>query len=161
VGTRINRLDQGEFDAIILAAAGVKRLGTGARIRAYLEPSVILPAIGQGAIGIECRANAAVTDLIQPLNHPETHLCILAERAVNRRLYGGCQVPIAGFAELTGREIFIRALVGRTDGSEIIRDSLRGPVHEAEALGVWLAEKLLSQGAGSILRELMANAAGQ
>jgi hydroxymethylbilane synthase len=156
VGTRLGRLEKGEFDAIILAAAGVKRLGMESRIKAYLEPSVILPAIGQGAIGIECRAgDKAVLELIQPLDHAETHLRVLAERALNRRLFGGCQVPIAGYAEILGEELCLRALVGRTDGSEVIRDSIRGPVRDAEQLGVQLAERLLSQGADVILKDLM------
>ena len=162
VGSRLNRLEKGEFDAIILAAAGVKRLGMESRIKAYLDPSVMLSAIGQGAIGIECRAgDEAVLELIRPLDHAETHRCILAERELNRRLFGGCQVPVAGYAELLGEELSLRALVGRTDGSEVIGDSIRGPVREAEQLGVQLAERLLSEGADVILKDLIPFASEQ
>jgi hydroxymethylbilane synthase len=155
VNTRLGKLDGGEFDAIILAAAGLKRLGFGARIRAYLDPADSLPAIGQGAIGIECRADDdRVNALIAPLHHPDTACCVRAERAMNRRLMGGCQVPIAGFAELQGGELWMRALVGEPDGSRVIRAERRGASTEAEALGQALAEELLAGGAGAILDAL-------
>ncbi len=155
VNTRLGKLDSGEFDAIILAAAGLKRLGFGARIRAYLEPADSLPAIGQGAIGIECRADdERVNALMAPLHHPDTACCVRAERAMNRRLMGGCQVPIAGFAELQGGELWMRALVGEPDGSRVIRAERRGASTQAAALGQALAEELLAGGAGAILDAL-------
>lgn len=156
VGTRLNRLERGEFDAIILAAAGVKRLNLQDRIKAYLDLGAMLPAIGQGALGIECRmSDEQVLKLIEPLDHSATHLCVAAERALNRRLYGGCQVPIAAHAELIRGELTLRALVGRIDGTKIIRGALSGPPEQAEQLGVALAEDLLKRGAGTILEELM------
>lgn len=155
VNTRLAKLDGGEFDAIILAAAGLKRLGFEARIRAHLDPADSLPAIGQGAIGIECRADdERVNALIAPLHHGGTACCVRAERAMNRRLMGGCQVPIAGFAELEGGELWMRALVGEPDGSRVIRAERRGSSAEAEALGEALGEELLAGGAGAILAAL-------
>ena len=159
VGTRLRKLDQGEFDAIILAAAGVRRLDLHARIKGYLAPEIMLPAIGQGALGIECRAaDEPVLELIQPLDHSGTHLCVVAERAVSRRLYGDCQVPIAGHAELIEGELFLRALVGRIDGSEIVHGQISGPQANAEELGRVLAEDLLARGAKTLLEELMQDA---
>jgi hydroxymethylbilane synthase len=162
VGTRLRKLDQGEFDAIILAAAGVKRLDLHARIKGYLAPEIMLPAIGQGALGIECRAaDEPVLELIQPLDHSDTHLCVVAERAVSRRLYGDCQVPLAGHAELIEGKLFLRALVGRIDGSEIVHGQISGPQANAEELGIALAEDLLSRGAKTLLEELMQDAKGE
>lgn len=162
VGTRLRKLDQGEFDAIILAAAGVKRLDLHARIKDYLAPEIMLPAIGQGALGIECQAaDEPVLELIQPLDHSDTHLCVVAERAVSRRLYGDCQVPIAGHAELIEGKLFLRALVGRIDGSEIVHGQISGPQANAEELGIALAEDLLSRGAKTLLEELMQDAKGE
>jgi hydroxymethylbilane synthase len=162
VGTRLRKLDQGEFDAIILAAAGVKRLDLHARIKGYLAPEIMLPAIGQGALGIECRvADEPVLELIQPLDHSDTHLCVVAERAVSRRLYGDCQVPIAGHAELIEGKLFLRALVGRIDGSEIVHGQISGPQANAEELGIALAEDLLSRGAKTLLEELVQDAKGE
>jgi hydroxymethylbilane synthase len=159
VGTRLRKLDQGEFDAIILAAAGVKRLDLHARIKAYLAPEIMLPAIGQGALGIECRAaDERVRALIRPLDHADTRLCVMAERAVNRRLYGGCQVPIAGHAELIEGKLFLRALVGRIDGSEIVHGQISGSQANAEELGIALAEDLLARGAKTILEGLTQDA---
>src|SRR5919108_6582803 len=159
VGTRLRKLDQGEFDAIILAAAGVKRLDLHAHIKAYLTPEIMLPAIGQGALGIECRAaDEPVLELIQPLDHSDTHLCVVAERAVSRRLYGDCQVPIAGHAELIEGKLFLRALVGRIDGSEIVYGQISGPQANAEELGIALADDLLARGAKTLLEELMQDA---
>jgi hydroxymethylbilane synthase len=159
IGTRLRKLDQGEFDAIILAAAGVRRLDLHARIKAYLAPEIMLPAIGQGALGIECRAaDEPVLELIQPLDHSGTHLCVVAERAVSRRLYGDCQVPIAGHAELIEGKLFLRALVGRIDGSEIVHGQISGPQTNAEELGIALAEDLLSRGAKTILEGLTQDA---
>jgi len=158
VNTRLLKLDDGEYDAIILAAAGLKRLEMQVRISEYLDPGVSLPAIGQGAVGIECRVDdKRVNDLLAPLNDPNTHIRVLAERAMNHRLQGGCQVPIGGYAELSNGLILLRGLVGRTDGSEIIRGEIAGRPEEAEHLGVVLAEDLLSRGADAILKQLYAH----
>ncbi len=155
VGTRVKKLEAGEYDAIVLAAAGVRRLGLEKHVRQHLPIEVMLPAIGQGAIGIECRSDdARVLELITPLNDAETQTCVLAERALNRRLGGNCQVPIAGCAQLSGAQLILRALVGRPDGGEIIRGELRGPRMEAEGLACRLAEDLLRRGAGEILKAL-------
>lgn len=155
VGTRLKHLDDGRFDAIILAAAGVKRLGLAARARQYLEPPTMLPAIGQGAIGVECRADdREIHALIAPLHHGETATCVLAERAINRRLFGGCQVPIAGHARLRGARIELEALVGSPDGSLMVRGSTGGAADQGERLGLELAEDLLRRGADSILAAL-------
>lgn len=155
VNTRLAKLDADEYDAIILACAGLKRLGFHERIRERLPPEVSLPAIGQGAIGIESRAEDEVFNgLIQPLDHADTHTCVLAERALNRRLGGGCQVPVAGFAELDGDRLRLRGLVGHPDGGHIVRGEVTGSREEAETLGVRLAEDLLERGAGQILAEL-------
>lgn len=155
VNSRLQKLDNGDYDAIILASAGLIRLGFEDRIKSRISPEQSLPAIGQGAVGIECRENdERILSLLQPLNHAETHTRLSAERAMNNRLNGGCQVPIAGFALLEGDEIYLRGLVGRPDGSEVVRDELRGPASEAVSLGIQLAERLLEQGAETILREL-------
>ncbi len=155
VNTRLRKLDEGEYDAVILAAAGLIRLGFGDRIRAFIEPEQSLPAIGQGAIGIECRADDdRVNELIAPLHHPPTATCVLAERAMNNRLEGGCQVPIAGHALLDGDRLWLRGLVGSLDGKVIIRGEVRGDTTEAETLGRLLADRLLADGADEILRAL-------
>lgn len=155
VNSRLQKLDNGDYDAIILASAGLIRLGFEDRIRSRITPEQSLPAIGQGAVGIECRENdERVMSLLAPLNHTDTHTRLSAERAMNNRLNGGCQVPIAGFALLEGDDIYLRGLVGRPDGSEVVRDEIRGPATQAEALGIQLAEKLLEQGAEVILRDL-------
>ena len=155
VNSRLQKLDDGQYDAIILASAGLIRLGFADRISSHIEPEQSLPAIGQGAVGIECRENdQPMLNLLAPLNHSDTHTRLAAERAMNHRLNGGCQVPIAGFALLEGDEIYLRGLVGRPDGSEVVRDDIRGPADHAEALGVELAERLLGQGAEAILSDL-------
>jgi hydroxymethylbilane synthase len=155
VNTRLAKLDAGEYDALILASAGLKRLGFHDRIRAEIAPERSLPAVGQGALGIEARlGDARVAALVAPLNHEPTAQRVRAERAMNRRLQGGCQVPIAGYAELAGDTLSLRALVGSVDGREILRDAIAGPAAEAEALGVALAERLLAAGAGRILAEV-------
>ena len=152
VNTRLAKLDAGEFDAILLAAAGLKRLGFAERIRVALPPEVLLPAVGQGAIGIECRAqDAATQQLIAPLHHLPTAICVAAERSLNARLEGGCQVPIAGFAELDGETLNLRALVGEPDGSHILRGEIGGDAARAESLGAELASLLLTRGARAIL----------
>ncbi len=159
VNTRLAKLDAGEFDAIILAVAGLKRLGMESRIRERLDPAVSLPAVGQGAICIECRQNDATTnDLLAPLNHLATQLCVQAERALNAKLDGGCQVPIGGFAELHGDTLFLRGLVGEPDGSRLLRADIRGPVTQAEQLGTQLAQTLLAQGAKNILDKVYGRA---
>jgi hydroxymethylbilane synthase len=155
VNTRLAKLDAGEFDAIILAAAGLKRLGFSDRITETLSPEISLPSMGQGAIGIECReGDSQVIDWVLRLHDEMTALRVTAERAMNERLQGGCQVPIAGFAELDGDRISLRGLVGTPDGSHIIRGEITGPCAEARLLGLALAEELLDKGADHILREL-------
>lgn len=157
VNTRLKKLDEGEYDAIILAAAGLKRLGFEARIREALAPELSLPAIGQGAVGIECRSDdPEVNELISPLHHAVTATRVTAERAMNARLQGGCQVPIAGFAVLEHGVLLLRGLVGEPDGSTIVHGEIAGPPENAEELGVVLAEDLLSRGADRILDALYA-----
>lgn len=157
VQTRLRKLDDGEFDAIILAASGLKRLALHNRITHCIEPEDSLPANGQGALGIECRSDdARVKALLAPLECPETRACVLAERAMNRRLEGGCQVPIGAYAELAGEQLHLRGLVGAPDGSQVIRDEISGAAANAEALGVALAEQLLAAGAGTILAAVYA-----
>jgi len=158
VNTRLRKLDEGEYDAIILAAAGLKRLGFHDRITAEISAEISLPAIGQGAVGIECRIDdTRINELLTPLHHIETAYCVRAERAMNNRLEGGCQVPIAGFAMLENNELWLRGLVGKVDGSEIIRGESKGTADEAERMGYGLADLLLEQGADLILKELYAN----
>ena len=156
VGTRLAKLDAGDYDAIILACAGLKRLGLEARITAALAPEVMLPAIAQGVIGIESRCDdAGVKALLEPLHHAVTGQRTQAERAMNATLAGGCQAPVAGYSVIGSAGIELRGLVGRPDGSEIIRGDISGPAQEAAALGKQLADDLLSRGAGQILAELL------
>ena len=155
VNTRLRKLDDGEYDAIILACAGLIRLGFEQRITMSLEPEECLPAIGQGAVGIEVRSDdIAVKELLAPLGHAETASRIAAERALNEALNGGCQVPIAGYALLNEGQIYLRGLVGEPDGSRILRAEASGKVEDAVSIGRALAEDLLSQGADQILSEL-------
>ncbi|MBV7404780.1 hydroxymethylbilane synthase [Enterobacter sp. ENT03] len=155
VGTRLGKLDKGDYDAIILAVAGLKRLELEDRIRMALPPELSLPAVGQGAVGIECRLDDTRTHaLLAPLNHADTALRVKAERAMNTRLEGGCQVPIGSYAELVDGEIWLRALVGAPDGTVMIRGERRGKPEEAEQLGISLAEELLANGAREILTEV-------
>ena len=157
VNTRLQKLDNGDYDAIILAAAGLKRLGMEDRITQSLSPEVSLPAIGQGAVGIECRRDDDwVNELLAPLNDRDTAIRVKAERALNHRLQGGCQVPIAGYAELAHGVILLRGLVGTVDGSQIIHGEIAGQPEDAEYLGRVLAEDLLSRGADAILESLYA-----
>lgn len=152
VNTRLAKLDNGEFAAIILAAAGLIRLGFAERIASYLPVDVSLPANGQGAVGIECRSDdTQVQQLLAALEHAITRNCVLAERAMNRTLQGGCQVPIGAFALQNNEELWLRGLVGSLDGQHIIRDEIRGPSTQAEQLGQQLAERLLHAGAQDIL----------
>ncbi|MEO3992367.1 hydroxymethylbilane synthase [Pseudocitrobacter cyperus] len=152
VGTRLGKLDNGDYDAIILAVAGLKRLKLDERIRQAMPPEQSLPAVGQGAVGIECRLDDDVTrTLLAPLNHAETATRVLAERSMNTRLEGGCQVPIGSYAELNNGELWLRALVGAPDGSQMVRGERRGKPEDAERMGVELAEELLNNGARAIL----------
>lgn len=156
VNTRLAKLDNGDYDAIILASAGLIRLGFEERIAETISTDQSLPAIGQGAVGVECRADDEyINALLAPLNHPETALRVSAERAQNSRLNGGCQVPIGGFAELIGdNRIRLRGLIGFPDGSKIFRCEKEGAHEDAEALGVAVAEDLISQGGGKVLEHL-------
>lgn len=155
VNTRLQKLDNREYDAIILAAAGLIRLDMADRITSYLSTEQSLPAMGQGAVGIECREDDALThQLIAPLSHPETTIRVRAERALNQRLEGGCQVPIGGFAELQGNALSMRAFVASPDGKQMIEGTIEGHAEDAEQLGIKLAEDLLSRGAGDILAQV-------
>lgn len=152
VHTRLKKLDAGEYDALLLACAGLKRLGLGQRVAERLEPDRFVPAIGQGAMGIELRqGDAAVESLVAPLNHRESSLCVRAERAMNEALGGGCQVPIAGYAELKGNTLTLVGVVASIDGRELIRACDSAPDSEPEALGRRLADTLDSRGARRIL----------
>jgi hydroxymethylbilane synthase len=155
VNTRLAKLDAKGFDAIILAAAGLKRLGMANRITQYLDTTVSLPAIGQGAIGIEARSDdVEINQLLQALYDEETTIRLRAERAMNARLNGGCQVPIAGFAEVRGQQLFMRGLVGQPDGAIIYRAEKTGDINDAANIGTAVADALLSQGADKILTTL-------
>ena len=152
VQTRLRKLDEGQYEAIILAAAGLKRLGLAERITALLPPDASLPAVGQGALGIECRSDRDdLVKLLAPLVHRPTQQCVLAERAFSRALAGSCNVPLAGHAELAGDQLRLRGLVGAPDGSRVVRGEAAGAAADAEALGVALAEDLKSRGAADIL----------
>ncbi|OZI57817.1 hydroxymethylbilane synthase [Bordetella genomosp. 1] len=154
--TRLGKLDNGDYAAIVLAAAGLERLGLEARIRARLAPVDSLPAAGQGALGIEIRADRAdMIAWLAPLACAETTACVTAERAVSRELGGSCQVPLAAYAELHGQELHLRALVASPDGQRIVRAEGRGLPAQADALGVGVARDLLSAGAAGILAELL------
>jgi hydroxymethylbilane synthase len=162
VGTRLAKLDRGDYAAIVLAAAGLKRLGLAHRIRDYLAPEDSLPAAGQGAIGIETlAARQDVARWLAPLACPDTTACALAERAVSRVLGGSCQVPLAAFAQIQGSVMTIRALVARPDGSLVIRAQASGPVSQALQLGENAAAELLQKGARDILSSISADGAAQ
>lgn len=159
VNTRLAKLDAGEYDAIILAAAGLIRLGFGERIRSSIGVDESLPAGGQGAVGIECRTgDSEVHALLACLNHAPTATRVVAERALNKRLNGGCQVPIACYAVLEGEQLWLRGLVGQPDGTLLLRAEGRAPAAEAEALGLQVAEELLDQGAEQILKAVYGEA---
>lgn len=160
VGTRLSKLDNGDYDAIILASAGLIRLGLAERITDFISETDSLPAVGQGAVGIEIRENdARVRAYVETLNHPATAYRVKAERAMNQRLQGGCQVPIAGFATLNAEQnrLQLNALVGSLDGKTIIRAEGEDGVENAEALGIRIAETLLAKGADRILAEVYAS----
>lgn len=155
VNTRLAKLDAGEYDAIILASAGLMRLDFHQRIQSRLTDEQCLPAGGQGAVGVECRLeDAATIALLAPLHHKDSADRVMAERALNKRLEGGCQVPIACFAELEGDQLWLRGLVGEVDGSRVLTTEIRGPRADAERLGIAAAEDLLRQGAGEILEAI-------
>jgi hydroxymethylbilane synthase len=155
VQTRLRKLDEGQYAAIILAAAGLKRLGLGSRIRALISSEDSLPAVGQGALGIECRADRAdVIALLQPLHHPDTAACVLAERSLSRALAGSCQVPLGGFAEVLNGKLRMRGFVASPDGKRMTSSELIGEIADPEALGNKIADALIAQGADEILAEL-------
>lgn len=153
VQTRLSKLESGEFDAIILAASGLKRLGMADRIRAAIPPEESLPAVGQGALGIECRAeDDEVIALLSGLNDADTYDRVVAERAVNARLEGSCHVPLAAYAELEGADgLWLRALVASRDGTQVLRAEQRGSRAEGKAMGEAVAQALLAQGAAELL----------
>lgn len=158
VNTRLAKLDAGEYDAIILAAAGLIRLGMQQRIKNEISAQLSLPAVGQGAVGIECRNDdAELIALLAPLNHPETAIRVRAERAMNAKLNGGCQVPIGSFAELNNEQITLRGLVGSVDGKVILHAKHADMLENAEQLGERVAQMLLDQGAAAILNALQAD----
>lgn len=153
--TRIKKLTEVGLDAILLAGAGIKRMGWVDKITEYLEPETVLPAIGQGALGIETRDdNEEINRVVAFFDHHITSVSVCAERALLRRLEGGCQVPIAAYGTVKNGRLKLVGLVGSTDGKDIVKDSLEGPEEEAEELGVKLAERLLDMGAGDILKEI-------
>jgi hydroxymethylbilane synthase len=156
VNTRLAKLDAGDYDAIVLASSGLKRLGFHDRIRYCMPDTVSLPAVGQGALGIECRlSDDELLGLLEPLNHTDTADRVKAERALNRRLEGGCQVPIAAYALLEDdNTLWLRGLVGAVDGTRIFRVEGRAPRAEGERLGRELAEQLLAMGADKVLAEV-------
>lgn len=160
VNTRLRKLDEGEYDAIILAAAGLIRLEMANRITDYLPVDISLPAGGQGAVGIECREDdVAVKQLLAPLNHELTSQCVQAERAMNQRLEGGCQVPIASYAIHSEEgSLWLRGRVGQPSGELLLKDEVSGQPHEAIAMGVTLAERLLEKGADKILQDVYSGA---
>ncbi len=155
VNTRLRKLDEGQYDAIILAAAGLIRLEMPERIKQYLSTNTLLPANGQGAVGIECRVNdPLIQRYLATLEHQETRARVLTERAMNRALEGGCQVPIGAYATVNGDQITLTGLVGSLDGTQIIKDQINGPTGQGEELGEKLAQQLLAQGADKILKEV-------
>jgi hydroxymethylbilane synthase len=159
VNTRLAKLDAGEYDAIILAAAGLIRLGFEDRITSAISVDDSLPAGGQGAVGIECRtADNEIHALLAPLHHQDTATRVTAERALNKHLNGGCQVPIACYAVLEGEQVWLRGLVGDPSGGLLLSAQARAPRGDAEALGVQVAEDLLSQGAADILKAVYGEA---
>ncbi|MFH1077293.1 MAG: hydroxymethylbilane synthase [Pseudomonadota bacterium] len=154
--TRLRKLKTEELDAIVLAAAGIERLGWKDQITEYLKPELMLPAIAQGAIGVEIRrSDTFVRELVAKLNHPETETIVSGERAFLRRLEGGCQIPIAALGNIFGDSFELTGLVAEVDGSNIIRQSISGPAGQSESLGIELAEQLLEAGADKILSKLL------
>jgi hydroxymethylbilane synthase len=157
VQTRLRKLDAGDYAAIVLAAAGLKRLGLDARIKAHIDPAVSLPAVGQGALGIECREERDdLLRLLAPLNHGPTATCVRAERSLSRALAGSCQVPLGAFAEIKNGEMLLRAFVATPDGTRVVRGELAGGPGDPEAVGLELARRLQQDGATEILAALEA-----
>lgn len=162
LNTRLAKLDRGEYDAIILAAAGVLRLGWRDRISAYLEPPGWLPAVGQGALGIVCRADRDdIRNALAPLNDPATAAATRAERALLRALEGGCQIPIGALGLVDEGQVFLAGMVADTDGSRILRVHQMGNVKNASAVGRAAADELLAKGAGEILASVRARVAAE
>ncbi|MBP6368023.1 MAG: hydroxymethylbilane synthase [Nitrosomonas sp.] len=156
VQTRLRKLDEGQYAAIILAAAGLKRLELSDRITAHLDPEQSLPAVGQGALGIECRADRDdLVELLRPLHHMETAYCVEAERSMSRVLGGSCQVPLGAFAEIVDGMLQLRGFVAQPDGTRIVSDALNGKPETGIKMGQELAEKLIKQGADEILASLV------
>ncbi len=156
VNTRLRKLEEGQYDAILLAAAGLKRLGLDAHIRAILSPEESLPAVGQGALGIEIRAGRPeLAALLAPLNDAETAACVRAERAMSRMLHGGCQAPIGGYAEMHGGRIRLRAFVADLEGIRFYKSEVEGDARDPEAVGHAAARELIAQGADTLLAELI------
>ena len=157
--TRLKKLREGQFDAIVLAAAGLRRLAWAHEITEYLAPQISLPAIGQGALGIEGRRDDAfIRSLLSGLDHAPSKIAVLAERALLHRLQGGCQVPIAAHATLTGTKVRLEGVVASVDGKELIRDSVEGTIEDPESIGVQLAERLLARGGERILQGIYGTA---
>ncbi|HEV2607573.1 MAG TPA: hydroxymethylbilane synthase, partial [Xanthomonadaceae bacterium] len=158
VGSRLRKLDAGDYDAILLACAGLQRLGLGERIRKRLLAPGWVPAVAQGAIAIECRdVDVATHALLAALEHLPTRICVEAERAMNRRLYGSCQVPIAGFATLAGGALHLQGLVGDAATGELVRAEATGIAEDPHGLGLRVAENLLVAGADALLTRLSAH----
>jgi len=156
--TRLRKLHNGEYDALVLAAAGLMRMGWSNKVTEYLPPEVSLPAIGQGALGLEGRRHDRfVQTLVEKLEHRPTRTAVMAERALLKRLEGGCQVPIAAHATVKGDTLIMDGLIASVDGQRLIRDTIQGPASEAQGLGMQLAEKLLAQGGDRILNEIYGN----
>ena len=156
--TRLRKLREGQFDAIVLAAAGLKRMGWFSEVTELLSPSISLPAIGQGALGLEGRSDDSfVQSLVATLDHPPTRMAVTAERALLERLEGGCQVPIGAHATVNGETLTLEALIASVNGVRVVRDTIQGPPEKAQALGMELAERLLDQGGGAILDEIYRN----
>ncbi|MDH3638363.1 MAG: hydroxymethylbilane synthase [Gammaproteobacteria bacterium] len=157
VNSRLRRLDAGDFDAIVLAAAGLRRLELSHRIQKLIPSQISLPAVGQGAVGVEARVgDADIAAILEPLEHAPTRTCVTAERAMNSVLEGGCQVPIGALADIEGNTLLLRGLVGRLDGTDILRAEARGPITNPDRLGTQVAEQLLDQGAAAILKDAYA-----
>ena len=157
--TRLKKLREGQFDAIVLAAAGLRRLDWGHEITEYIAPEISLPAIGQGALGIEGRSDDLfIRSLLSGLNHAPSQTAVLAERALLHRLQGGCQVPIAAHATLAGTKVILEGLVASVDGKELIRDRAEGSLQDPESIGIQLAEQLIDRGADKILRAIYGTA---
>jgi hydroxymethylbilane synthase len=155
VQTRLRKLDEGQYAAIILAAAGLIRLELGTRIRGFIAPADSIPAVGQGALGIEIKASRTdLIDVLAPLNHPDTQLCVEAERGFSRALAGSCTVPLGAYATKQDNEIHITGFVASVDGKQMVRETVSGEAHLAEQLGKTLADKLVSLGANAILAGL-------